>query len=188
MCCSFLFEIDFQTKETFQILWIRKKYCLLQYALSINILLKSLVPVQEGVVSYGIWEPLSERDQTGMFVLWSSCKICCGFINPFPVSTFREISQKVHMGLHGLYKWGKRRGGDDEESSEYRWSRKKSSSKDLLHFISPHGYVCNYLGSTWANRHGKKIDKLVSGLFVWQKQSHYVPCLLRPLYEMYVHL
>lgn len=59
--CSFPFEIDFQTKETFQILCIRKKYCLLQYALSINILLECLVPVQEGAVTYGVWEPLKQK-------------------------------------------------------------------------------------------------------------------------------
>lgn len=35
----------------------------------------------------------------------------------------------------------KKGGGDDKESNELRQGRNKSSSKDLLHFISPHRHI-----------------------------------------------
>lgn len=45
-----------------------------------------------------------------------------------------------------------------------------------------------YLGQQTCKKKKKREEELVSDLFGWQKQSHYVACLSRLLYAIYVHL
>lgn len=162
--CSFPREIDFQTKETFQILWVRKKCCLLQCVLNISIFLKisSSSPRKSSIL-----QSLSAAEA-------KEIKEVCLCSDPAARSAvlLTHFQQARLLKFHRKSIWdcmGFRNGEKGEEEMRRRaMSREKAEIRVQVRFCAfclP-TQTCNYLGNTWANRHGeKKIKKRTGAAF-----------------------